>query len=138
MRKVVVLALTAALAGLSVAAAALAGNGPRPEADVQVERYPTVRILGVHPNANSGCIGLGLRIRGFTILPNSVGISTNVRNAGHYHIYVNGKYREVGTTTHPHVCGLATGRTYRLQVILAMNDHTEIAARSQVVTAVLG
>jgi hypothetical protein len=138
MRKVVVLALTAALAGLSVAAGALGGPGPRPEADVKVERYPTVRILGVHPNASSGCIGLGLRIRGFKILPNSIGIGPNIRNAGHYHIYVNGRYREVGTTTHPHVCGLATGRTYRLQIILALNDHTEIAARSQVVTPVLG
>jgi hypothetical protein len=136
MRKVVVLALTAALAGLSIATSAFAE--PRPEADVQVERYPAVRILGVHPNANSGCIGLGLRIRGFTILPNSIGIPPNVRNAGHYHIYVNGKYRAVGATTHPHVCGLTTGRTYRLQIILSLNDHTEIAARSQVVTAVLG
>jgi hypothetical protein len=134
MRKVVVLALTAALAGLSIATSAFAE--PRPEADVQVERYPAVRILGVHPNANSGCIGL--RIRGFTILPNSIGIPPNVRNAGHYHIYVNGKYRAVGATTHPHVCGLTTGRTYRLQIILSLNDHTEIAARSQVVTAVLG
>jgi len=138
MRKVVVLALTAALAGLSVAAAAVAGNGPRPEADVQVERYPTVRITSVHPNANSGCIGLGLRIRGFKILPNAIGESWVRRNAGHYHIYVNGRYHSVGTTTHPHVCGLATGRTHRLQIILALNDHTEIAARSQVVTAVLG
>lgn len=134
MRKVVVLALTAALAGLSVATAGLAGPGPRPEADVQVERYPVVRILKVHPNRQAGCVKLDLRIRGFKMLPASIGIPPNVRNAGHYHVYVNGKYRQVGTSRHPNICNLATGRTHRIQIILALNDHTEIAARSQVVT----
>jgi hypothetical protein len=136
MRKVLVLALATAVAA-AVGVPAAVGE-PRPAAEVQVERYPTVRILRVHPNPNTGCIGLRIRITGFTMEPGLIGASTIERGHGHYHVYVNGKYHNVGANPrHARACGLERGRSYTLKVILAYNNHTELAAGSQVVTAIL-
>jgi hypothetical protein len=137
MRKLVVLTLSA-LAALALAVPAFATHIIRPEADTQVESYPAVRILRVHPNPNTGCISMELRIRGWKMYPKLVGSPTIVKGGGHYHVYVNGKYYSVGSNAKSaRACGLDTGRSYSLQVILAHNNHSEIAARSQVVTAVL-
>jgi hypothetical protein len=137
MRKLVVLGLSA-LAALALAAPAFSTHIIRPDADTQVESYPAVRVLRVHPNPNTGCISLELWIRGWKMYPQWVGSSTIVRGGGHYHLYVNGKYYNFGSNAKSaRACGLETGRSYRLQVVLAHNNHSEIAARSQVVTAVL-
>lgn len=135
MRKIVVLTLAAAIGALLATSLALA---VRPPSQGQVERTPAVRILRVHPNPNTGCISLELRIRGWTMYPGQVGDPVNQPGGGHYHVYVNGKYYTFGANaTSARACGLAGGATYRLQVILAYDNHQEIAARSQVVTAVL-
>jgi hypothetical protein len=135
MRKIVVLTLAAAIGALLATSVALA---QRPPSQVQVERSPAVRILRVHPNPNTGCISLELRIRGWRMYPGQIGDPVNQPGGGHYHIYVNGKYYTFSANAATaRACGLAGGATYRLQVILAYNNHQEIAARSQVVTAVL-
>lgn len=136
MRKLIVLTLVTAITAVTGVTVALAGNGPRPPADVQLGRRPIVRIMAVHPG--TGCVGLDLRIRGWKMIPGSVGNPVNVRGGGHYHIYVNGKYYAYGSNAHQaKVCGLDGGETYRFQVILAWNNHQELSARSQVVTAVV-
>lgn len=137
MRKVLVLALTATVAALTLVTAVLAT--PRPPDAVHVERYPAVHVLRVHPDANAGCIGLELRIRGFTMAPGLIANPSIARGQGHYHVYVNGKYHSLGANARSaRACGLQTGRTYNVQVILAYNNHTELAARSQVISAALG
>lgn len=137
MRKVLVLALAATVAALTLVTLAVAT--PRPPDAVHVERYPTVDVLRVHPNPNTGCIGVELRIRGFTMAPGLIGDPSIKRGQGHYHVYVNGKYNSLGANPrNARACGLETGRTYNVQVILAYNNHTELAARSQVVSAALG
>ena len=135
MRKIVVAVLVAAVGALLATTGAVA---KKPPSDAQVERTPTVRVLRVHPNSNTGCISLKLRILGFKMLPGQVGASSTTRGAGHYHVYVNGKYHSFGTNPNrARACGLARDRSHRLQVILAYSNHQELSARSQVVTAVL-
>ncbi len=135
MRKIAFLTLAAAVGALLVTSIALAR---KPPSQVQPERTPSVRVLRVSPNPNTGCISMQLRIRGWQMLPGQVGSPVNVPRAGHYHVYVNGKYFTLGANAvHARACGLSPGASYRLQVILAYNNHQEIAARSQVVTAVL-
>ncbi len=135
MRKIVVLTLAAAVGALLATSVSLA---KKPPSAVQVERTPAVRILRVHPNPNTSCISLELRIRGWTMYPGQIGDPVNQPGGGHYHVYVNGKYHNVGANARgARACGLARGASYRLQVILALDNHQEIAARSQVVAAVL-
>lgn len=135
MRKIVVLTLAAAVGALLATSVALA---KKPPSSVQVERTPAVRILRVHPNPNTSCVSLELRIRGWKMYPGQIGDPVNQRGGGHYHVYVNGKFHNVGARAGgARACGLARGASYRLQVVLAFDNHQEIAARSQVVTAVL-
>jgi hypothetical protein len=135
MRKIVVLTLATAIGALLATSVALA---IKPPSSIQVERSPAVRILRVHPNPNTGCISLEQRIRGWKMYPGQIGDPVNQAGGGHYHVYVNGKYHNVGANARrARACGLARGATYRLQVILAFDNHQEIGARSQVVTAVL-
>jgi hypothetical protein len=128
LRKVLVLALLG-LAGAALAVGvAQAGQGKA-----------SVRVTQVLPNANTGCVTLRLDLRGWKMYPGRIGKTTNDGDGGHYHVYVNGKYHNFGSNAYrARACGLATSKTYQLQVILAYNDHTELAARSQVVSAILG
>jgi len=97
-----------------------------------------VKITRVHPNPNTGCISLRLRLYGWQMYPGQVGSPINNFDGGHYHVYVNGKYHNVGSNpTRARACGLAGGQSYSLRVILANNDHSELRARSQLVSAVL-
>ena len=97
-----------------------------------------VKITRVHPNPKTGCISLRLRLLGWQMYPQWVGNPHNAVDGGHYHVYVNGKYHSVGTNPlAARACGLEGGRSYTLRVVLANNDHSELRARSQVVTAVL-
>lgn len=138
MRKLVVLTLVASITALTAVSVGSATHIIRPSAATQVATRPTVRILRVHPNPNTGCISAEIRIRGWKMLPSQVGLPVNVRGAGHYHVYINGKYYTVGANAyHARACGLAGGSTYKFQVILAFNNHQELSGRSQVVTAVL-
>ena len=70
--------------------------------------------------------------------PNPIGPPWPYWECDHYDVYANGKYYTVGANPRSaSACGLAGGRSYNMQVILAYDNHQEIAARSQVVTAVL-
>lgn len=97
-----------------------------------------VQITRVHPNPNTGCITLRLRLYGWQMYPGQVGSPTTQPDGGHYHVYVNGKYHNFGSNPNrARACGLAGGQSYSLRVILANNDHSELRARSQLVSAVL-
>ena len=97
-----------------------------------------VQITRVHPNPNTDCVSLRLRLLGWQMFPAEVGSPVNRVEGGHYHIYVNGKYHSVGSNpVRARACGLATGVTHKLRVVLANNDHSELRARSQIVTVVL-
>jgi len=140
-------AVTAAVAAMALAAAGAQAQTP----DVVVDDTMSggffsggipgkgyVQITRVHPNPNTGCISLRLRLLGWRMYPGEVGSSVNRPDGGHYHVYVNGKYNRFGSNaTRARVCGLESGQTYRLRVVLANNNHRELRARSQVVTVVL-
>ena len=134
MRKLLVPAfLVFAVAALTLAGIAQGydGNGAR-------ARGASVRITQVSPNSKTGCVSLRLDLRGWKMYPGEIGTSTNRADGGHYHIYVNGKYWSASANAkRARACGLATGATYQLQVVLAYNDHTQIGAHSQVVSAIL-
>ena len=134
MRKLIVVTLAAVATAAAVVAVASAT--PRPPDAVHVERVPAVTIRGVH--SGGGCVAADLWIRGFRMAPYDVGSTHIQRGVGHYHVYVNGKYRAFGTKARQaKICGLQTGRSVRIQVVLAHNNHTELAARSQIVTAIV-
>lgn len=140
-------ALAAAVAAMALAAAGASAQTP----DVVIDDTMSggyfsggiggkgyVQITRVHPNPRTGCVSLRLRLLGWRMYPGEVGQPTNRPDGGHYHIYVNGKYRAVGTNPlRARVCGLAQGRTHSFRIVLANNNHRELRARSQIVTAVL-
>ncbi len=97
-----------------------------------------VQITRVYPNPNTGCITLRLRLLGWKMYPGQVGSPVNQFDGGHYHVYVNGKYHNFGSNPNrARACGLAGGQSYSLRVVLANNNHRELRARSQLVSAVL-
>jgi hypothetical protein len=142
-----IVALTIAVAALSIigAASGLAYHDPTIDGTMSGGYFSGgtagkgyVRITRVHPNPNTGCVSLRLRLLGWRMYPGWVGSSTNFVDGGHYHVYVNGKYHNVGTNPNrARACGLQTGRSYSFRVVLANNDHRELRARSQIVTATL-
>lgn len=130
MRKLLVLALSVATAAAFVAVGvAQAGSGVG---------IASVKILALYPNAKTGCVSATLQIRGWKMYPGRVGHTTNDIDGGHYHVYINGKYHNFGSNARrARACGLATGATYQLQVILARNDHSELNARSAEVSVIM-
>ena len=131
MRKLMVLAL----AGLVAAALVVVGVA---QANGSGRGIASVRILALHTNSKAGCISAELEITGWAMYPGRVGSSVVDPDGGHYHVYINGKYRNFGASSkRARVCGLATGRTYQMQVILARNNHSELHARSRVVSVIL-
>ena len=127
MRKVLVLAL----AGLVAAGLAQANQGSG-------RGIASVKALKVHPNPHTGCVSIQIEIRGWKMYPGRVGSTANDSDGGHYHVYVNGAYHNLGSNPNrARACGLAAGATYQLQVILARNDHSELNARTRVVSAIL-
>lgn len=146
MRRILVSIVAAAVLAFAGAAGALAGGGPNAvDATLSGGFFSGgtpgrgyVKITRVHPNSKTGCISVRLRLLGWKMYPGEVGQTVNEIDGGHYHVYVNGKYHNYGSNpSAARACGLATGATYTLRVILANNDHSELKARSQVVTAVL-
>jgi len=125
------------LAGLATAALTVTGVA-QAESNGAGRGGASVKVLKVHPNPRTGCVSLEIQIRGWKMYPGRVGSTLNDADGGHYHVYVNGRYHTFGTnSTRARACGLAGGRTYRLQVVLARNDHSELNARSGVVAAIL-
>jgi hypothetical protein len=134
LRKILVLAL----AGLTVAAVALAGIAAA-TSHGSGKGVASVRALAVHPNGNTGCISIEIEIRGWVMYPGRVGQSAIDTDGGHYHVYVNGKYHNFGSNANrARACGLASGASYQLQVVLARNDHSQLNARTKVISAILG
>jgi hypothetical protein len=97
-----------------------------------------VQVTRVHPNPNTGCVSLRLRLLGWKMYPAEIGLPTNRPDGGHYHIYVDGRYYTAAANpVAARACGLATGVTHTLRVVLANNNHRELRARSQIVSVVL-
>jgi hypothetical protein len=145
LRRIAILALSVAAIALAGATTAVADHGTAVDGTMSggyfsggVAGKGYVKITRVHPNPNTGCVSLRLRLLGWTMYPAKVGSPVNSIDGGHYHVYVNGKYHNFGSNaTRARACGLETGRTYSLRVVLANNDHSELKARSQVVTVAL-
>jgi hypothetical protein len=147
LRRVVLTVAATALLALAGATGAFAHHGgPTDIDDTMAGGYFSggtagrgyVKITRVYPNPNTGCVTLRLRLYGWQMYPGQVGSPVNQADGGHYHVYVNGKYHNFGSNPNrARACGLAGGRSYSLRVILANNDHSELRARSQLVSAVL-
>jgi hypothetical protein len=132
-RKILVLALVALVGGaLAVAGVAQASHHG------SIKGKAAVTITQVIDNPATGCVTLKIDLKGWKLYPGQIGASTNQPDGGHFHVYVNGQYWTVGANPHrARACGLEHGKTYQMQVVLAYNNHTEIAARSRVVSAIL-
>jgi hypothetical protein len=147
LRKVLVCIAAVAAMSLAGATGAFAGyGGPNQVDDTLSGGYFSggvsgrgyVKITRVHPNPNTGCVSLRLRLLGWKMYPGQVGQPVNQVDGGHYHVYVNGKYYAFGSNAErARACGLTRGRTHSLRVVLAYNNHTELKARSQTITVTL-
>ena len=137
------LALTLALA---VAVTVLAGAAQaRPQAS-QVSQVSQVsqgmygiQIVNYKVNRN-GTVTVDVKIRGFKMLPKQVGAKKNVAGAGHWHIYVNGKYNNYSADpTSGKTTPLKKG-DYKMYVTLNNNDHSPLSepTRSKTVTVMVG
>jgi hypothetical protein len=130
-RKFLVLALAGLVAAAFTVVGAAQGYG-----GVRGKAY--VHVTQVIVNPNTGCVTLKLDLRGWKMYPGQIGDSTNQPDGGHYHVYANGQYYTAGANARrARACGLEPGHTYQLQVVLAYDDHTQIAASSQVVSAIV-
>ena len=73
----------------------------------------------------------------FIFAPKSIG-KANKAGHGHFHLFVNGKY--VGfaatkvATIRPAGVTLTKGKSYRISVQLATNNHTVLGAKSRTIT----
>jgi hypothetical protein len=145
LRRIAILALSVAAIALAGATAVSANDSVKVDDtlsggyfDGGVAGKGYVKITRVHPNPNTGCVSLRLRLLGWNMYPGKVGSPVNFVDGGHYHVYVNGKYHNFGSNPNrARACGLATGQTYTLRVVLANNNHSELKARSQIVTVTL-
>jgi hypothetical protein len=86
----------------------------------------SITLLSVHELSGSK-VQVNVRITGWKMLPTRVGKKPNSATGGHWHIFVNGKYNNFSANAH-------TGRTlklehgtYKIQVELANNDHSELS-----------
>jgi hypothetical protein len=95
----------------------------------------SITLLSVHELSGSR-VQVNGRITGWKMLPTTVGKTPNSATGGHWHIFVNGKYNNFSAGAH-------TGRTlklehgtYKIQVELANNDHSELSqpVKSKVMT----
>jgi hypothetical protein len=127
-----------ALVGLVGVATAVASVAQGAHDHDSIGGRAAVEITKVTDNPATSCVALRLDIKGWKMYPGQIGDSVNQADGGHFHVYVNGQYWTVGANAHRgRACGLERGKTYQMQVVLAYDDHTEIAARSQLVSAVL-
>ena len=132
MRRLIVLALVSlVVSAFTVVGVAQGYHG--------IKGKSSVWVTQVIDNPATGCVTLKLDVKGWKFYPGQIGDSVNQWDGGHYHVYVNGQYHSAGANgNRARVCGLATGATYQMEVVLAYDDHSEAAARSQLVSAILG
>jgi hypothetical protein len=132
-RKILVLVLVG-LVGVATSVAGVA----QADHHESIKGKAAVRITQVIDNPATSCITLRIDLKGWKLYPGQIGDLVNQSDGGHFHVYVNGQYWTVGANPdRGRACGLERGKTYQMQIVLAYDDHTEIAARSQLVSAIL-
>ncbi|MBM4367016.1 MAG: hypothetical protein FJ102_12455 [Deltaproteobacteria bacterium] len=79
---------------------------------------------------DSATLPLEVLLTNYTLDGDSMG-GTAVDGVGHYHVYMDGTYYDAVATTTPWFMHVTPGY-HDFQLVLAANDHTELAARDSV------
>jgi len=110
----------------------LMADGPSAEITVDVPEDRGDITLNSPPGTDYGSatIPVSVTLENWTLDPENAG-GTSEPGVGHYHIYLDGAYAELGTSLETAVRHVSAGE-HTLEVRLANNDHTELAARDSV------
>jgi len=118
-RKALMLVLALTLTVAAVAAVAQAGPQAR-------QGMYGIQITGYKVNKDRS-VTVKVKIRGFKMLPAKVGKKTNAAGAGHWHIYVNGKYNTFSANAASGTTKVLKKGDYKVRVELANNDHSPLS-----------
>jgi Domain of unknown function (DUF4399) len=86
----------------------------------------SITLLSVHELSGSK-VQVNVRVTGWKMLPTKVGKKPNSATGGHWHIFVNGKYNNFSANAHTGKTLKLEHGTYKIQVELANNDHSELS-----------
>jgi hypothetical protein len=102
-----------------------------PSAEVSVdvpEDAADIRITNtIGTDYDSATVPVSVMTENLLLDSENVG-GSNAEGAGHYHIYVDGVYADLGLTLDQYVRHVAPGE-HTLEVVVANNDHSELGAR---------
>lgn len=121
MRSIISLALAAAVVAPAAAAA-----------------QPSITIKKA--TVSRSVVDLRVNISGFKMLPKRIGKKPNTAAAGHWHVFVDGKYNNASANATTGATLKLTPRSHTIRVELANNDHSSLApaVRSKAVTVRVG
>jgi hypothetical protein len=98
------------------------------QADAMTKRPVSRSITLVSVREGSGhTVVATVRITGFKMIPSRVGKKPNSAIGGHWHIFVNGKYNNFSANAKTGRTTKLKAGTYKIQVELANNDHSELS-----------
>jgi hypothetical protein len=104
---------------LAVAVAVAAGAAQaRPQAS---QGMYGIQIVDYKVNPD-GTVTVDVKIRGFKMKPKQVGAEKNVAGAGHWHLYVNGKYNNYSANATSRKTTALKKGDYKVYVTLNNND----------------
>jgi Domain of unknown function (DUF4399) len=72
-------------------------------------------------------VQVNVRVVGWKMIPSRVGKKPNSATGGHWHIFVNGKYNNFSANARTGKTLKLKHGTYKIQVELANNDHSELS-----------
>jgi len=139
---------------VAIAAVAALGTGVFAAGISQAASSPTIKLVSAKEVTVAGKpqVRVTVSTTNFKFLPKQIGSTKNVKNAGHYHIYVNGtnfgsNYAGAAAansgTTSPAAPGqkgdalIKKGKTVNVRVILANNDHSQIGSFTKTIRATI-
>jgi hypothetical protein len=94
---------------------------------------PTITLNSA--SAKGSKLSVKVTVKGLKLAPGLVGKAKKA-GFGHYHLFVNGKYVGFAATPSATIVpapAIKSGKTYRITVQLANNDHSPIGKASKVI-----
>ena len=123
MKKLAAVAVASAL-GIGVFAGGVAGAATT----------PTIKLNSA--SAKGSKLTVSVTIKGLTLAPKLVGKAPKA-GVGHFHVFVNGKYSGFAATKTATITpapAIKSGKTYKITVQLAQNNHAPIGKASNAIT----
>jgi hypothetical protein len=118
----------------AVAVASALGLGVFAGGIATAKTTPTIKLLSA--SAKGPKLSVKVSITGLKLAPKLVGKAPKA-GVGHFHVFVNGKYVGFATAASATITpspAIASGKTYKITVQLAQNNHSPIGKASNAIT----